>query len=78
MSVVRMKIEKIGSSDSVTYILVHFFVWNDFLYPCTHDGAPYAQRTGFLINIVIIIKVKLILNVDVKLGVDIKTQSLVP
>ena len=29
MSVVRMKIEKIGSSDSVTYILVHFFVWND-------------------------------------------------
>ena len=30
MSVVRMKIEKIGSSDSVTYILVHFFVWNDF------------------------------------------------
>ena len=30
MYVVRMKIEKIGSSDSVTYILVHFFVWNDF------------------------------------------------
>ena len=30
MYVVRMKIDKIGSSDSVTYILVHFFVWNDF------------------------------------------------
>ena len=30
MYVVRMKIEKIGSSDSVTYILVHFFVWNVF------------------------------------------------
>ena len=30
MYVVRMKIEKIGSSDSVSYILVHFFVWNDF------------------------------------------------
>ena len=30
MYVVRMKIEKIGSSDSVSYILVHSFVWNDF------------------------------------------------